>query len=302
MHVPHRLARLKELLRRLPARVRALRRSSAASDHESGAVIPLRADSTNVPQGLAYDEEHGEFVYTFYDADDHSAGWVVFADRDGVVTAQAPLSGLGHYGGVTLHGGRTYVCGAGAVQVHDTARLRQGIGEPEMTVEVRASSTVTSHAGGLYVTAFRRDRPGRMYRYDLDEDGAPIETGGVFTVPPQTQGVAFEEDGSVHFSRSWGRARRSVLTRVGAEDLVRDRGWTAQNGTDTVLPPMAEGSVIVDGRLHQLYESGAVPYRRYARAHVLMSLLRGPLLPREHLTVHDLGAGETRGTRVPGSP
>lgn len=264
------------------------RGSSPMAGHESGAVIPLRSDSTDVPQGLGYDDEHEDFVYTFYDADDQRSGAIVFADRDGEVSARAPLSGLNHYGGVTLQAGRTYVCGAGAVQVHDTARLRQGISEPLMTTVVRASSTVTSHRDGLYVAKFRRNGPERMYRYDLDGDGAPVETGAVFTVPPQTQAVAFEEDGTVHFSRSWGRARPSVLTRVAASDLAADGGWTAQNGRDTALPPMAEGSVIVDGRLHQLYESGAAPYRRYRRAHLLKSLLWGPLTPREHLTVHDL--------------
>lgn len=302
MNLRHLLDRLRHLGQRLRDLLRRLRRSSPADTHESGAVIPLRPDSTDVPQGLARDEEHEEFVYTFYDADDHTAGWVVFADRDGRVSAQAPLSGLSHYGGITLHGGRTYVCGAGAVQVHETRRLRQGISEPLMTTQVRASSTVTSHQDGLYVARFRRERPDRMYRYDLDEDGTPVETGAVFTVPPQTQGVAFAQDGTVYFSRSWGRTRSSVLTRVVAADLAADGGWTAQNGRDASLPPMAEGSVVVDGRLHQLYESGAVPYQRYQRAHLLMSLLRGPLAPRERLTVHDLGGSQTRGTHTQGPP
>lgn len=289
MNLRHLLDRLRHLGQRLRDQLRRLSRSSPTDTHEPGAVIPLRLDSTDVPQGLGYDAEHEEFVYTFHDADDPVAGSIVFADEDGTISGQAPLRDLDHYGGVTLHDGRTYVCGAGQVQVHDTARLRRGVAEPLVTTSVRASSTVTSYQDGLYVTKFRRDRPDRMYRYDLDEDGTPVETGAVFTVPPQTQGVAFAPDGTVYFSRSWGRAKPSVLTRVAAADLAADGGWTAQNGRDTSLPPMAEGSVIVDGRLHQLYESGAVPYRRYQRAHLLMSLLRGPLAPRERLTVHDLG-------------
>ncbi len=285
------------LLRRLPG----LRRPET-STHEPGAVIPLRPGSTDVPQGLGYDAEHEEFVYTFYDLGAPDVGSLVFADAEGGVTARVPLSGLDHYGGVTLHAGRTYVCGAGKVQVHDTAVLRQGIAEPLATVPVRASSTVTSHHEGLYVARFRRERPERMYRYDLDADGTPVETGAVFTVPPRTQGVAFAEDGTAYFSRSWGRARPSVLTRVAAADLDADRGWTAQNGRDTALPPMAEGSVIVDGRLHQLYESGAVPYRRYRRARLLRTLLQGPLVPRERLTVHDVGRVQAPGTHGQGSP
>lgn len=285
------------LLRRLPGL-----RHPGTSPHEPGAVIPLRPGSTDVPQGLGYDTEHEVFVYTFYDLDDPAVGSLVFADADGGVTARAPLSGLDHYGGVTLHAGRTYVCGAGKVQVHDTARLREGIAEPVMTVPVRASSTVTSYHDGLFVATFRRERPERMYRYDLDADGTPVETGAVFTVPPRTQGVAFAEDGSAYFSRSWGRTRPSVLTRVAAADLEADRGWTAQNGRDTSLPPMAEGSVIVEGRLHQLYESGALAYRRYRRAHLLMSLLQGPLVPRERLTVHEVGRVQTRGTHGQGPP
>lgn len=206
------------LLRRLPG----LRRPET-STHAPGAVIPLRPGSTDVPQGLGYDAEHEEFVYTFYDLGAPDVGSLVFADAEGGVTARVPLSGLDHYGGVTLHAGRTYVCGAGKVQVHDTAVLRQGIAEPLATVPVRASSTVTSHHDGLYVARFRRERPERMYRYDLDAVGTPVETGAVFTVPPRTQGVAFAQDGTAYFSRSWGRAcprsspgwRRRTSTRTG---------------------------------------------------------------------------------------
>lgn len=257
-------------------------------EHEEGAVIPFAPDGTDVPQGLAFDGEGGEFVYTFYDNADQHVGAVVFADAEGNPSARVPLAGLHHYGGITLMGELTYVCGARKVQVHDTTLLRQEINDPLMTVPVLASSTVTSHAGSLYLTAFRKDGPGRMYRYDLETDGRPVATGEEATVPPQTQGVAFADDDTVFFSRSYGRSRPSTLTRVAADDYRRDGGWTPQNGRDTPLPPMAEGSVIVDGRLHQLYESGAHPYLRHAKAHLLSTLLLGPVRPRDRLTVHDL--------------
>lgn len=278
---------------------RLLHRGSESA-HASGAVIPLRPG--DVPQGLGYDEEHGDFVITYYDAADPRRGSLVFTDGQGRVSARVELGGLNHYGGVTLHAGLAYVCGAGRVQVHETATLRRGVSEPVATVPVRASSTITCFRGGLYVARFRRNGPERMYRYDLAPDGLPVETGSVLTVPPQTQGVAFEEDGTAHFSRSWGRTNPSLLTRVDGADLVRDGGWSAHNGSDARLPPMAEGSVIVDGRLHQLYESGAEPYRRHARAPALMSLVLGPLRPREHLTVHDLTRPETRGTAPGAAP
>lgn len=263
-------------------------RHGHAATHEPGATIPFAPGATDVPQGLGYDAEHGEFVYTFYDSADQHVGALVFADETGAASARVALTGLHHYGGVTLMDGRTYVCGGGKVQVHDTAVARAGRSQPLMTVPVRASSTMTSHAGSLHVAAFRRDRPGRMYRYDVAADGAPVETGESWTVPPCTQGVAFADDGSVFFSRSWGRSRPSTLTRVAADDLRRDGGWTLRNGTDTALPPMAEGAVIVDGRLHQLYESGAFPYHRHQRAHLLSTLVLGPVRPRDRLTVHEV--------------
>lgn len=251
-----------------------------------GRVIPFVPGFTEVPQGIGYDAEHGEFVYSFYDAADPRAGILAIDGEDGV-TARVTLRGLDHYGGVTVTGGRTYVSGRGRLQAHDTEALRQGIAEPVATVKVRASSTVTSWRGSLYVTRFHVSEPGVVWRYDL-ADGRPVETGESLVAPPRTQGLSLDEEGNAWFSRSWGRAAPSTLTRVAADDLARDGGWTPTNGQDATLPPMAEGSVIVDGRLHQLYESGAAPYRRYARAHHMRSLLGRRLVPREHLTVHEL--------------
>lgn len=258
-------------------------RSPALTD---GAPIPFAAGHAEVPQGIAHDGEHDEFVFTFYDSADARAGLVVFAGEQGV-TARVTLRGLDHYGGVTVTEGRTYVSGRGRVQVHDTAMLRRGIAEPLATVRVRASSTVTSWRGNLYVSKFRVNDPGVVWRYDL-VDGRPVDTGEQLVAPPRTQGLSFDEGGNAWFSRSWGRASPSTLTRVGADDLARDGGWTPDNGRDLSLPPMAEGSVIVGGRLHQLYESGAAPYRRYGRQHLVRSLVLGRLVPREHLSVHEL--------------
>ncbi len=251
-----------------------------------GRAIPFVPGFTEVPQGIGYDAEHEEFVYSFYDSADPRVGILVMDGEDGV-TARVTLRGLDHYGGVTVTGGRTYVSGRGRVQVHDTDALRRGTAEPVATVTVRASSTVTSWRGSLYVSRFHVSDPGVVWRYAL-ERGRPVETGESLVAPPRTQGLSFDEGGHAWFSRSWGRASPSTLTRVAAADLARDGGWTPATGQDLSLPPMAEGSVIVDGRLHQLYESGAAPYRRHARPHHVRSLLRGRLAPRELLTVHEL--------------
>lgn len=258
-------------------------RSPATTD---GSVIPFATGRTEVPQGIGYDAAHDEFVFTFYDSTDPRVGVIVFAGDEGA-TARVTLRGLDHYGGVTVSGGRTYVSGRGRVQVHDTETLRGGAAEPLATVKVRASSTVTSWRGSLYVSKFHVSDPGAVWRYDLVE-GRPVDAGERLVAPPRTQGLSFDEGGHAWFSRSWGRASRSTLTRVAAGDLARDGGWTPDNGRDLPLPPMAEGSVIVDGRLHQLYESGAAPYRRHSRPHHVRSLVRGRLVPREHLSVHEL--------------
>lgn len=259
----------------------------ATSQMIDGSVIPFVPGWTEVPQGLGRDREHDEFVFTFYDSADARVGVVVFADAQGRVTSRVTLRGLDHYGGVTVTGGRTYVSGRGRVQVHDTETLRRGIAEPLATVKVRASSTVTSFRGSLFVSRFHVSDPGVVWRYDL-VDGRPVDTGERLTAPPRTQGLSFDEGGNAWFSRSWGRTARSTLTRVAAIDLERDGGWTAGNGRDISLPPMAEGSVIVDGRLHQLYESGSAGYRRHTRPHHVRRLFLGRLEPREHLTMHDV--------------
>lgn len=267
------------------------------------------------------------YQYDPDDPDDTTHGEIVFMDRrTGEVTSRVPLEGIDHYGGVTVVGDYTYVSGGGRLQVYETSALRDpqrrlvqpegpiaeafGVepydvidpatpinygttdaeqGELANGVPVDASSTVTSHDGDLYVTDWDADRPSTMYRYEIGPDGQPIRTGDEYTVPPQTQGVSFDEAGNAYYSRSHGRGVPSLLTRVSADDFASDGGWTWQNGEDVATPNMAEGSVIIDGQLNQLYESGSAKYDHYDHGpDALIELVAGELDPRERLTIHDL--------------
>lgn len=282
-------------------------------DYEDGPQIPFSSKS-QVPQGLAYNARDDELVYTFYDEDDDTDGEIVFVDREtGEVTSRVPLEGLDHYGGVYVDGDYTYVAGGGDTQVYRTDQLRAPRTEeidnplevitgeetltrtlpavPVDTIDTRAHSTVTVHDGHLYVTQFTKDDadPGNMYKYEIGADGSPTgDPVGTYQVPPQTQGVSFDEAGNAYYSSSYGRGNESTLTRVSADDFGRDGGWTEDNGDAHTIPNMAEGSVIIDGQLYQLYESGADKYDSYTGPDKVVGLVAGQLDPRDRLTVHDL--------------
>lgn len=268
-----------------------------SDDYADGAKIPLH-DTEWIPQGVSIDEKTGLYVYTFYHQDNDRAGKMVFADEDGHVVSEISLAGLDHYGGVYVNGDRTYVSGDGHVQIYDTQALRDaGVCadvKPLDTVETEAHSTVTVHDGHLYVTQFKdeihseRGEPmgpsrtwperGSMYRYELDADGnvVPDATPQKYEVPPKTQGVSFDEAGNAYFTSSYGRMPGSTsdLYMVPADKLD---DWSDDDATKISIPKMAEGSFIRNGKLYQLYESGADKYDT-------------PILtdPRDRLTVHDL--------------
>lgn len=281
-------------------------------DYEDGPEIPI-SNKGQVPQGLAYNAKDDELVYTFYDEDDDTDGEIVFVDREtGEVTSRVPLRGLDHYGGVTVNGEYTYVSGGGNTQVYRTEDLRNpetrdvtlpGLGfgesssfpvtqpaEPIDTIDTKAHSTVTVHDDKLYVTQFTKDEndPGNMYAYEIGDDGSPTGDPVKYQVPPQTQGVSFDEAGNAYYSSSYGRGNESTLTRVSADDFGRDGGWTEDNGDAHTIPNMAEGSVVIDGQLYQLYESGADKYDSYTGPDKVVGLVAGQLDPRDKLTVHDL--------------
>lgn len=76
---------------------------------------------------------------------------------------------------------------------------------------------------------------------------------------------------------------------MSADDFASDGGWTWQNGEDVATPNMAEGSVIIDGQLNQLHESGSAKYDHDDHGpDALIELVAGELDPRERLTIHDL--------------
>ena len=266
-----------------------------------------------------------ELVYTFYGKGDTHDGEIVFMDREtGEVTSRVPLEGIDHYGGVTVVGDNTYVSGGGKLQVYETAKLRNpdmtlidpntpewdwmlidepflvtngarpinyGTTDAEITaladgVPVDASSTVTSYKDSLFVTDFDKHNPSKMYRYEIGPDGRPIPTGDSYDVPPKTQGVSFDEDGNAYFSTSYGRYADSEMVVVPAEDMNAG-GWDEDDHHGSDLPKMAEGSVIIDGKLYQLYESGSSAYG--AHGPDVLGDVTGATDPRERLTVHDVG-------------
>ncbi|GAB3115484.1 hypothetical protein GCM10027055_23430 [Janibacter alkaliphilus] len=276
-------------------------------DYEDGPEIPF-SDKGQVPQGMSYDPVNDELVYTFYDEDDDTDGEIVFVDREtGEVTSRVPLRGQDHYGGVAVHGEYTYVSGGGDVQVYRTEDLRDpeqtsvelpGLGsypvtvpaEPIDTVDTAAHSTVTVHNDELYVTQFTEDEntPGTMYRYEIGADGSPVgDPVGEYAVPPQTQGVSFDEAGNAYFAQSYGRGNTSTLTQLSPSEL-QDGGWHEGAGTSQTIPNMAEGNVIIDGQLYQLYESGADKYDDYTGPDGIVEEFAGELDPRDRVTVHDL--------------
>lgn len=280
--------------------------------YRDGPRIPFR-NRGQIPQGLGYNAKDDELVHTFYDEDDDTDGEIVFVDRTtGEVTSRVPLKGLDHYGGVSVNGEYTYVSGGGHTQVYLTEDLRNpasrevvlpGLGfaeprpltitqpaEPLDTVDTKAHSSVTVHDDTLYVTQFTQDEnePGSMYAYRIGDDGSPTGDPVRYQVPPQTQGVSFDEAGNAYYSSSFGRGNESTLTRVPAGDFAADGGWTRDNGRAHTIPTMAEGCVVIDGRLYQLYESGADKYDDYPGPDIIGNTFSGRTDPRDRLTVHDL--------------
>lgn len=180
---------------------------------EDGPQIPFTGDRHEVPQGLAHFrgvDENGdpvdELVYTSYqydpdDPDDTTHGEIVFMDRrTGEVTSRVPLEGIDHYGGVTVVGDYTYVSGGGRLQVYETSALR----DPQRRL-VQPEGPIAEAFG---VEPYYVIDPATPSNYGT--------TGDEYTVPPQTQGVSFDEAGNAYYSRSHGRGVPSLLTRVSA--------------------------------------------------------------------------------------
>lgn len=254
-----------------------------------------------VPQGFAYDKENGVYLYTAYMADG-SASRVYIYDGDNyryvLLTDENGAPHTGHVGGIAAGESKVWIADGDKVWVLEKDELynsKESITLTQKFVSESTASCCTVYDGYLwiaefydgshyftkeshkFITATGQENNAFICAYKIDEtmpsgimDSAPEK---IFSAPDKVQGIAFDKEGNLYISTSWGATNtelikhRNVLINVNDADFAvsgqKVPVWYLDSlSLEKVIqaPPMGEGIVYMDGRLYVLYESATLKY------------------------------------------
>lgn len=218
------------------------------------------------PQGLCVSRDY--IMVTAY-----STGWqgygclYVFDRKSGEYLVTISMKADSHLGGIAYDGENIWICHTNTVERLDYALIRaiaekkprRTVNLPDGREEYRVSnspSCITFFGGKLWVATHTRffQSVMRTYRY---EDGQLLEKEE-FAIPDKVQGVAFDADGHVYLSTSFGRDKSSYIkVYESAYALSKD----PEDALEFIeMPPCSEEIAILGKELLILFESAAQKY------------------------------------------
>jgi hypothetical protein len=229
----------------------------------------------HIPQGLTtwgsyYGAGQDLLVYTAYSQSGGRARIQGIDPRDGSKTNFAQLQAGTHAGGVAIVGSWAFVPGAndGAVRRYKLSRLADIFAhgpssdalDGAFAGDVVGTGFLTQAGNTIYAGTFNPDGLGVMRTYSVDANGDLHATSGDIQVPKKTQGLLVLPDYFV-FSTSYGRTKRSNIYVVKRGYSSLATSYNNGNLRCVRIPTMSEGLAFTDGRIYQLFESGADCYR-----------------------------------------
>ncbi len=221
------------------------------------------------PQGLCVTEEH--ILVTSYSTGNHEnyGSLYVFDRRTGAYLVTLSMKKGSHLGGICYDGENLWICHSNyrTIERLDYALVKEiARHQPGRTVELtqkheeyrvsNSPSCITFFTGKLWIATHTRFFKSIMksYRYS----GGALEECEEFAIPDKVQGVAFDEDGHVYLSTSFGRDKSSYIKVYrSAYDLSKRPEKPAEC---VEMPPCSEELAIAGDELLVLFESGAQKY------------------------------------------
>ncbi|MGN0063478.1 MAG: hypothetical protein ACI379_04495 [Nocardioides sp.] len=242
-----------------------------------------------IPQGLAHDPGTGYTYQTSYTKDGRALLSIIDPETGKQITS-VELGGNpppDHAGGVSVHDGTVWVSSSTkppTVIPYSLAELQNA--GPYTTVPPKADPTVVG--GGAYHTVvgntmyagtFEEHGPGQMFTYQWDGSGW-VKSGGPFTTPQQTQGIAVQGD-QIVFSTSYGRGNEGDLQTYSLSDVLGTDGdgGLPDPSHQVDLPTMAEGIALGPDGLLTTFESGAQHYSTNPKGEDLWASLNMTITP-----------------------
>ena len=181
------------------------------------------------------------------------------------------LPHTGHVGGITFDGENVWICHSNSntlerISYEYITKIAQDA--PEYCIDASAlsdeyrlkntPSCITCYGGRLWVARHTRFFDSEMYSYSYDKKEDKLTAVSNYNLPSKVQGVAFDDNGSIYLSTSYGRNNSSYL-KVYSSLLSLDKKPNEPK-VKVEMPPCSEEVAIADGTVFVLFESASAKY------------------------------------------
>ena len=176
-----------------------------------------------------------------------------------------------HLGGVTYDGENIWICHSeqntleridySYVQRIVESGANYCVDVSGISAEYRienSPSCIAYYGDRIWVATHTTVFDGTMVSYSYDKSVDMLIPLADYQIPKKVQGVAFDEEGSIYFSTSYGRKNSSYIKAY--DSLLMMERNLKQPALEVEMPPCSEEVVFMDGVLVVLFESASEKY------------------------------------------
>lgn len=221
-------------------------------------------------QGLCFTEEY--ILMTSYAESSTVPGTLmIFEKETGEYLVSLSMKINSHLGGVSYDGENIWICHSEQktleridyqfVQriVESGANYCVDVSGISVEYKIKNSpSCISCYGDRIWVATHSTIFDGEMISYIYKKDTEELIAVSEYQIPKEVQGVAFDEDGAIYFSTSYGRKNSSYLK--GYTSLLALTQNLTEPSIEVEMPPCSEEVAFVDGSLLVLFESASEKY------------------------------------------
>lgn len=229
-------------------------------------------DLNLVPQGLCITDEY--YLITAYRDKLKELGELLVFDRaTGTYLLSLGLDSYSHLGGIAYDGENIWICNSkdNVIERLDYTIINDLVLNcPKKILDIRPMmevypvdckpSGITYYNEKLWIVTHNPWTNSQMLAYQYEADNNELIFQNHYDIPSQVQGVAFDDEGRVYFSISYGRRNSSFIKEFNSLDSLTKTGDNYARVIE--MPPGSEQLWIVDNQIYILFESACEKYKR----------------------------------------
>ena len=221
-------------------------------------------------QGICFTEEY--LLISSYSTQQNALGKImVFEKETGEYLLSLGMDSNSHLGGIAYDGENVWVCNSSKLAIErisyeficNEVEHNKGKFVDVRTLTEKYSvgiipSCITYHNEQLWVATHAKYTNSQMISYEYDKQQDELSYVRMYHIPSRVQGVAFDENGRVILSTSYGRNNSSYLRIYRTVEGMSTN--VDKYEVSIEMPPCSEGLAIEKQQIYLLFESAAEKY------------------------------------------